>query len=63
MLTPVSPFCSSFQLVGLQALGFSHGFERLHYLLESAWDGDHISHKFMKASRRAPFRHYALSRG
>ncbi|PSC70862.1 Proline iminopeptidase [Micractinium conductrix] len=38
----------SFQLVGLQALGFSHGFERLHYLLESAWDGDHISHKFMK---------------
>ena len=38
----------SFQLLGLQALGFSHGFERLHYLLESAWDGEVLSHKFKK---------------
>lgn len=41
---------SSFQLLGLQALGFSHGFERLHYLVESAWDGDAISHKFKKVA-------------
>ncbi|KAL4424352.1 hypothetical protein ABPG75_001653 [Micractinium tetrahymenae] len=38
----------SFQLLGLQALGFSHGFERLHYLLEAAWDGEELSHKFKK---------------
>ncbi|KAI7844714.1 hypothetical protein COHA_001802 [Chlorella ohadii] len=38
----------SFQLLGLQALGFSHGFERLHYLLESAWDGQQLSQKFKK---------------
>ncbi len=43
--------CRSFQLLGLQALGFSHGFERLHYLLESAWDGQQLSQKFKKASR------------
>ncbi|EFN50920.1 hypothetical protein CHLNCDRAFT_141711 [Chlorella variabilis] len=38
----------SFQLLGLQTLGFSHGFERLHYLLETAFDGDMLSHKFKK---------------
>ncbi|KAL4859014.1 Proton/sulfate cotransporter 2 [Chlorella vulgaris] len=38
----------SLQLLGLQTLGFSHGFERLHYLIECAWDGDSLSHKFKK---------------
>lgn len=36
-------------MLGLQALGFSHGFERLHYLLEGAWDGEALSHKLKKA--------------
>lgn len=47
-----APACSSLQLLGLQSLGFSHGFERLHYLLEAAWDGDELSHKFKKVSGR-----------
>lgn len=34
--------------MGLQSLGFSHGFERLHYMLEGAWDGQQLSHKFKK---------------
>jgi pimeloyl-ACP methyl ester carboxylesterase len=38
----------TFQLLGLQCLGFSHGFERLHYMLEGAWDGQQLSHKFKK---------------
>ena len=40
----------SFQLLGLQCLGFSHGFERLNYLLESAIDlgTGGISLRFMK---------------
>ena len=45
---PPPPPRRSFQLVGLQSLGFSHGFERLHYLLENAFDGEHLSHKFKK---------------
>jgi pimeloyl-ACP methyl ester carboxylesterase len=36
------------QLLGLSSLGFAHGFERLHYLLEAAFDGDALSHKFLK---------------
>lgn len=40
----------SFQLLGLQTLGFSQGFERLHYLLECAFDGTtgQLSPKFLK---------------
>jgi pimeloyl-ACP methyl ester carboxylesterase len=40
----------SFQLLGLQCLGFSHGLERLNYLLESAMDPTTgaISQRFMK---------------
>jgi len=40
----------SFQLLGLQNLGFSHGFERLHYLLEGAIDPSTgaLSQRFMK---------------
>jgi pimeloyl-ACP methyl ester carboxylesterase len=38
----------SFQALGLSALGFSHGFERLHYLLENPFDGDELSFKFKK---------------
>lgn len=38
----------SFQMLGLQALGFAHGFERLHYALEGAWDGEELSLKFKK---------------
>ncbi|KDD75609.1 hypothetical protein H632_c594p1, partial [Helicosporidium sp. ATCC 50920] len=38
----------AFQSLGLSALGFSHGFERLHYLLEQAWDGSRLSLRFCK---------------
>lgn len=38
----------SFQLLGLSSLGFSHGLERLHYLVEGAWDGDRLSLRFRK---------------
>ena len=30
-------------------LGSSGGFERLHYLLERAWDGPELSYAFLKA--------------
>jgi pimeloyl-ACP methyl ester carboxylesterase len=45
LLTP-----RSFQLLGLQCLGFAHGYERLHYLLEYAFAAgmDVLSHKFLK---------------
>jgi pimeloyl-ACP methyl ester carboxylesterase len=43
----------AFQLLGLSALGFAHGFERLHFLLEAAFDSDEpsapLSHAFLKA--------------
>lgn len=42
--------CRSFQTLGLAGLGFSQGFERLHYLLDTAFDGDQLSHRFKKAS-------------
>ena len=42
------PAARSFQLLGLGALGFSHGFERLHYLLEAAFDGGRLSLRFRK---------------
>lgn len=38
----------SFQLLGLHLLGFAHGFERLNYLLYNAFDGRHLSYKFLK---------------
>lgn len=38
----------SLQLLGLSALGFSTGFEQLHYMFESAFDGDRLSPKFLK---------------
>ncbi len=43
----------NFQLVDLTwlvraGLGSGGGFERLHFLLEKAWDGDEISLSFMK---------------
>lgn len=39
----------SFQLLGLHTLGFSHGLERLHYMLESAFDADgNLSQRFLK---------------
>ncbi|CAL8463199.1 g2733 [Coccomyxa elongata] len=44
LLTP-----RSLQVLGLSGLGSGGGFERLHFLLEKAWDGDHISLSFMKS--------------
>lgn len=41
--------CRSFQALGLAGLGFSQGFERLHYLLDIAFDGEQLSHRFKKA--------------
>ncbi|KAK9800746.1 hypothetical protein WJX73_004303 [Symbiochloris irregularis] len=38
-----------FQLLGLAGLGSGGGFERLHYLLERAFDGPDISHTFLRA--------------
>lgn len=35
-------------MLGLQGLGSSGGFERLHYLLETAFDGPDLSMSFMK---------------
>lgn len=44
LLTP-----QSFQLLGINCLGFSAGFEKLYYMLESAFDVDgHISYSFLK---------------
>ena len=40
--------CRTFQMLGLQGLGSSGGFERLHYLLEAAFDGEDLSMAFMK---------------
>jgi len=37
------------QALGLATLGFSGGFERLHYMLATAFDGDKLSFKFKKA--------------
>ena len=53
----VTPAGSTFSLRGLQALGFSAlgvagGFERLHYQLETAWEGEgddkRLSYAFLK---------------
>ncbi|KAK9837535.1 hypothetical protein WJX84_012436 [Apatococcus fuscideae] len=38
----------TFQMLGLQGLGSSGGFERLHYLLETAFDGPDLSMAFLK---------------
>lgn len=38
----------SFQALGLAGLGFSQGFERLHYLLDAAFEGDQLSYRFKK---------------
>ena len=34
-------------------LGSGGGFERLHYLLERAWDGDDLSYSFLKVPRHS----------
>lgn len=44
LLTP-----RSFQLLGCLGLGFAGGFDRLHFLLETCFDGEDISYRFMKA--------------
>lgn len=36
------------QTIGLSGLGGGGGFERMHYLFESAWDGDELSYSFLK---------------
>lgn len=41
-------------MLGLQGLGTSGGFERLHYLLESAFDGPDLSMAFMKVTLLLP---------
>mmetsp|Transcript_14763 Transcript_14763/g.41571 ORF Transcript_14763/g.41571 Transcript_14763/m.41571 type:complete len:485 (-) Transcript_14763:100-1554(-) len=41
-----------FQTVGLAGLGGGGGFERLHFLLESAWDGDELSYSFLSSCDR-----------
>ncbi len=33
---------------GAAGLGSGGGFERLHYLLERAWDGEDLSYSFLK---------------
>lgn len=38
-----------FQTLGLAGLGGGGGFERLHYLLENAWDGEELHLGFLKA--------------
>lgn len=39
----------SFQLLGINCLGFSTGFEKLNYMLENAFDVDgHLSYSFLK---------------
>ena len=44
-------FARGLQTLGLAGLGMSSGFERLHYLLESAFDADgDLSPAFLKAS-------------
>ncbi|KAL6766366.1 hypothetical protein ACKKBG_A35750 [Auxenochlorella protothecoides x Auxenochlorella symbiontica] len=43
LLTP-----RSLQLLGLHSMGFSTGFERLHYLFEGSFDGPELSRKFLK---------------
>lgn len=40
------------QLLGMSGLGMGGGFERLHYLLESAFDADgHLSITFLRVRR------------
>jgi pimeloyl-ACP methyl ester carboxylesterase len=55
----VTPGGSTFSLRGLQSLGFSNlgiagGFEKLHYLFETAWEGEGddktLSYAFLKAA-------------
>ena len=42
--------CRGLQTLGLAGLGMSSGFERLHYLLEYAFDADgDLSSAFLKA--------------
>ncbi|GAB4821662.1 hypothetical protein N2152v2_008708 [Parachlorella kessleri] len=50
VVTPAGNYLTprSFQALGLGGLGFSLGFERLHYMLDTAFDGDQLSHRFMK---------------
>lgn len=51
VVTPASNYLTprSFQVLGINCLGFSSGFERLYYMLESAFDIDgNLSYKFLK---------------
>ena len=41
----------SLQLLGCLGLGYAGGFDRLHYLLESAFDGNRLSYRFLKVTR------------
>lgn len=45
---PSPPPLRSLQLLGLHSMGFSTGFERLHYLFEGSFDGPELSRKFLK---------------
>ena len=49
LLTP-----RALQLLGLSGLGSVGGFERLHFLLERAFDGDEISSVFLNVSAEGP---------
>ena len=49
LLTP-----RALQLLGLSGLGSVGGFERLHFLLERAFDGDDISSVFLNVSAAGP---------
>ena len=46
------PPCRGLQLLGMSGLGMGGGFERLHYLLESAFDPDgQLSITFLRVRR------------
>jgi len=49
------------QLLGLVGLGSAGGFERLHFLLESAFDGPHLTTNFLIVSSSQP--HLSLQLG
>ena len=38
----------------VSGLGSAGGFERLHYLLEHAWDGPELGYAFLKVGTSAP---------
>ena len=40
----------SLQLLGCLGLGYAGGFDRLHYLLDTAFDGNRLSYRFLKVT-------------